>query len=129
MMRSVTSPKPPPFMIWLASPPAAGPDPVGGFVSGQRVADAGDPAVWAAAHGESLEVGTAVKSAAKKGANLKAARPLTNTVRTAGHRAGASAGPQIEAARPLLVPRDPLACAWGLYGGLATLVTRSRAAA
>ena len=34
---------------------AAGPDPVGGFVSGQHVADAGCAAVWAASHGESLE--------------------------------------------------------------------------
>ncbi|GDX95715.1 hypothetical protein LBMAG47_13790 [Planctomycetia bacterium] len=34
---------------------AAGPDPVGGCVSGQHAAGAGDPAVWAAAHGESLE--------------------------------------------------------------------------
>ena len=34
---------------------AAGPDPVGGFVSGQHVADAGYPAVWAADHGEPLE--------------------------------------------------------------------------
>jgi len=34
---------------------AAGPDPVGGFVSGQHVADAGDLAVWAADHGEPLE--------------------------------------------------------------------------
>jgi hypothetical protein len=34
---------------------AARPDPVGGFLSGQHVADAGDPAVWAADHGESLE--------------------------------------------------------------------------
>ena len=31
---------------------AAGPDPVGGFVSGQHVADAGCAAVWAADHGE-----------------------------------------------------------------------------
>ena len=31
---------------------ATGSDPVGGLVSGQRVADAGDPAVWAADHGE-----------------------------------------------------------------------------
>ena len=36
-------------------PAAAGPDPVGGLVSGQRVADAGDPAVWAADHGQSFE--------------------------------------------------------------------------
>ena len=36
-------------------PAAAGSDPVGGLVSGQRVADAGDPAVWAADHGEPLE--------------------------------------------------------------------------
>jgi hypothetical protein len=34
---------------------AAGPDPVGGFVSGQRVADAGDPAVWAADDGEPMK--------------------------------------------------------------------------
>ena len=34
---------------------AAGPDPGGGFVPGQHVADAGDPAVWAASHGESFE--------------------------------------------------------------------------
>ena len=34
---------------------AAGPDPVGGFVSGQHVADAGYPAVWAADHGEPLK--------------------------------------------------------------------------
>ena len=34
---------------------AARPDPVGGFVSGQHVADAGDPAVWAADHGEPLK--------------------------------------------------------------------------
>ena len=34
---------------------AAGPDPVGGFVSGQHVADAGCAAVWAASHGESFE--------------------------------------------------------------------------
>jgi hypothetical protein len=34
---------------------AAGPDPVGGFVPGQPVTDAGDPAVWAADHGESLQ--------------------------------------------------------------------------
>jgi hypothetical protein len=34
---------------------AAGPDPVGGFVSGQHVADVGDTAGWAAAHGKSLE--------------------------------------------------------------------------
>ena len=34
---------------------AAGPDPVGGFVSGQHVADAGYSAVWAADHGEPLE--------------------------------------------------------------------------
>ena len=34
---------------------AAGPDPGGGFVSGQHVADAGYPAVWAADHGEPLE--------------------------------------------------------------------------
>jgi len=31
---------------------AAGPDPGGRFVSGQHIADAGDPAVWAADHGE-----------------------------------------------------------------------------
>ena len=36
-------------------PAAAGPDPVGGFMPGQHVADAGDPAVWAADHGEPLE--------------------------------------------------------------------------
>jgi len=35
--------------------PAAGPDPVGGFVPRQHVADAGDRAVWAADHGEPLE--------------------------------------------------------------------------
>jgi hypothetical protein len=35
--------------------PRPGPDPVGGFVSGQHVADAGDPAVWAADHGEPLK--------------------------------------------------------------------------
>jgi ketol-acid reductoisomerase len=34
---------------------AAGPDPVGGLVPGQHVADAGDPAVLAADHKESLE--------------------------------------------------------------------------
>jgi hypothetical protein len=34
---------------------AAGPDPGGGFVSGQHVADAGDAAVSAADHGESLK--------------------------------------------------------------------------
>jgi hypothetical protein len=34
---------------------AAGPDPVGGFVSGQHVMDAGDPAVWAADHGQSFK--------------------------------------------------------------------------
>jgi hypothetical protein len=31
---------------------AAGPDPVGGFVSGQHITDAGDVAGWAASHGE-----------------------------------------------------------------------------
>ena len=36
-------------------PAAAWPDPVGCFVSGQHVADAGDPAVWAADHGELLQ--------------------------------------------------------------------------
>ena len=36
-------------------PAAAGPDPGGGFVSGQPVTDAGNPAGWAADHGESLE--------------------------------------------------------------------------
>ena len=36
-------------------PAAAGPDPVGGFVSGQHVADSGCAAGWAADHGESLE--------------------------------------------------------------------------
>ena len=36
-------------------PAAAGPDPVGCFVSGQHVADAGDPAVWAVDHGEPLQ--------------------------------------------------------------------------
>jgi len=34
---------------------AAGPDPVGGFVSGQHVPDASDPAASTADHGESLE--------------------------------------------------------------------------
>jgi len=34
---------------------AAGPDPVGGLVPWQHVADAADPAVWAADHGEPLE--------------------------------------------------------------------------
>ena len=34
---------------------AAGADPVGRFVPGQHVTDAGDPAVWAADHGEPLE--------------------------------------------------------------------------
>jgi hypothetical protein len=34
---------------------AAGPDPVGGFVPWQHVADASDPAVCTAAHGEPLE--------------------------------------------------------------------------
>ena len=34
---------------------AAGPDPGGGFVPRQHVADAGNPAGWAADHGESLE--------------------------------------------------------------------------
>jgi hypothetical protein len=34
---------------------AAGPDPVGCFVSGEQVVDFGDAAVWAASHGESLE--------------------------------------------------------------------------
>ena len=34
---------------------AAGPDPVGGFVPWQHVADAGDPAVWAADHGEPMK--------------------------------------------------------------------------
>ena len=33
---------------------AAGPDPVGGLVSGQHVANAGDPDVWAADHGDPL---------------------------------------------------------------------------
>ena len=36
-------------------PAAAWPDPVGCFVSGQHVADAGDPAVWAADHGDPLQ--------------------------------------------------------------------------
>jgi hypothetical protein len=36
-------------------PAAAGPDPVGGFVSGQHVADFGCAAVWAAGHGQSFE--------------------------------------------------------------------------
>jgi hypothetical protein len=36
-------------------PPAARADPGGGFVPWQRGADAGDTAVWAADHGESLE--------------------------------------------------------------------------
>ena len=36
-------------------PAAAGSDPVGGFVSGQHVADLGDAVGWAADHGESLE--------------------------------------------------------------------------
>ena len=36
-------------------PAAAGPDPGGGFVPRQHVADAGNPAVWATDHGESLE--------------------------------------------------------------------------
>ena len=35
--------------------PAAGPDPVGGFVPRQHVADFGCAAVWAADHGEPLE--------------------------------------------------------------------------
>ena len=35
--------------------PAAGPDPGGGFVPREHVTDAGDPAVWAADHGESLK--------------------------------------------------------------------------
>ena len=34
---------------------AAWPDPVGGLVSGQHVADAGDPTFWAADHGEPLK--------------------------------------------------------------------------
>jgi len=34
---------------------AEGSDPVGGFLSGQHVADSGCAAVWAADHGESLE--------------------------------------------------------------------------
>jgi len=34
---------------------AAGPDPVGGLVSGEHVADAGDAAVFAAAHGAPFE--------------------------------------------------------------------------
>ncbi len=34
---------------------AAGPDPVGGFVSGQHITDAGDVAVWTASHGEPFE--------------------------------------------------------------------------
>ena len=34
---------------------AAGADPGGGFVPRQHVADAGNPAVWATDHGESLE--------------------------------------------------------------------------
>jgi len=34
---------------------ATGSDPVGGFVSGQHVADSGCAAVWAADHGEPLE--------------------------------------------------------------------------
>jgi hypothetical protein len=33
-------------------PAAAGSDPVGGFVSGQHVADLGDAVGWAADHGE-----------------------------------------------------------------------------
>jgi hypothetical protein len=36
-------------------PPATPPDPVGGFVSGQYVADADDAAVGVADHGQSLE--------------------------------------------------------------------------
>ena len=36
-------------------PPATPPDPVGGFVPWQHVADVGDTAVWAAVHGKSLE--------------------------------------------------------------------------
>ena len=36
-------------------PPAARADPVGRFVSRQHVTHAGDPAVWAADHGEPLE--------------------------------------------------------------------------
>jgi hypothetical protein len=36
-------------------PPTTPPDPVGGFVSGQHVTDAGDPAVWAADHGQSFK--------------------------------------------------------------------------
>ena len=36
-------------------PAAAGPDPVGCFVSREHVADAGNPAVWAADHGEPFQ--------------------------------------------------------------------------
>ena len=36
-------------------PPAPPPDPVGGFVSGEHVADVGDAAGWAADHGQSLQ--------------------------------------------------------------------------
>ena len=55
---------------------AARPDPVGGFVSGQHVTDAGDPAVWAADHGKPLQ---------SKGRTGTVSQEMFETLKIAGH--------------------------------------------
>jgi len=58
-------------------PLAARADPVGGFVSGQHVADFGYPAVWAADHGEPLErEGRPGTGSEEMFQTLKIARPV-----------------------------------------------------
>ena len=65
-------------------PAAAGPDPGGGFVSGQHVADAGCAAVWAAGHGESLE---------REGWPGALSKKMLETLEIAGHVAVEERGP------------------------------------
>ena len=55
---------------------AAGSDPVGGFVSGQHVADLGDAVGWAADHGESFE---------RKGRPGAVSQQVFETPKIAGH--------------------------------------------
>ena len=57
-------------------PAAAGPDPGGGFVPRQHVADLGNPAGWAADHGQSLQC---------KGRPGAVSEKMLKTLEIAGH--------------------------------------------
>ena len=79
---------------------AAGPDPVGRLMSRQHVADAGDPAVWAADHGESLE---------GEGRTGTVSQQVLKTLKIAGHIAVEERDPNTRVYRkPAVLPSEHL---------------------